>query len=334
MMKQRKGYQLFVAGLMAGTFFTGLGMAEAAYVNPYQYPKTAAMTTRADKMKYMENKTATMFKGTKKAEEAYVVPKGWTEDLATFKNVRVEKYMPQKKGTDRVLFFLHGGGYVQGISNGYRDWAIAQSHALGDADTYLLDYRISPEAQYPEILNEAVAAYKAILSSGVPADKIVVAGDSAGGNLTTVLALYARDHQLPMPGLLVLYSPWEDAGHLPTHDTNVKKDLVLGENNPSMLKAVNNNEDYFRTADLKDPYVSPVYADLKNLPPTLIIGGKNELFVDDMALYTNHAQAAGSTVEMHLFDDMSHDWPFIFPELSEAKETYTLMSSFADKYMK
>lgn len=330
---RKKGYKMLMMGLMAMTLWSGQGLAEAAYVNIYQNPNTIKVTSQAGKLHYMETKTENMFKKTPQAETSYVVPQGWKEDLNSLKHVRVEKYMPEQKGTDRILFFLHGGGYIRGLSNSYRDWDIAQSHAIGQGDVYLLDYRIAPEAAYPDALHEAVAAYKAILDSGVPADRIVLVGDSAGGNLATVLALYARNHQLPMPGILVLYSPWEDAGHLPTHDTNVKKDLVLGENNPAMLKAVTHNQDYFRTADLKDPYVSPVYADLKGLPPTLIIGGNSELFVDDMALYAQHAQDAGNTVEMHLFSNMSHDWPFIFPELPDAKDAYTLLASFAEKYM-
>lgn len=332
-MERNRVCRILLAGLTVGTLFAGPGRTEAAYVNPYQFPAAVQVADRAEKLRYVAQKTENMFKGTPQAEPVYTVPKGWKEDRTSLKGVRVEKYLPGQKGTDRVLFFLHGGGYIRGLSNSYRDWAIAQSRAIGQGDVYVLDYRISPDAVYPEALKEAAAAYKKILASGVPAEKIVLAGDSAGGNLATVLTLYARDHQLPLPGILVLYSPWEDAGHLPTHDLNVKKDAVLGENNPAMLKAVTHNEDYFRTADLKDPYVSPVYADLKGMPPTLIIGGDREMFVDDMVLYAQHARTAGSTAELHLFPDMSHDWPFIFPELPEARETYRLMAAFAKKYM-
>ena len=117
----------------------------------------------------------------------------------------MEKYTPEKKKTKNVIFFLHGGGYILGNSNNHRDWAIAQSHALGNGDVYMLDYRYAPDGRYPAALDDAVAAYKAILDAGVPAERIILAGDSAGGNLATVLALYCRDHGLPMPAVLVLY---------------------------------------------------------------------------------------------------------------------------------
>lgn len=323
---------LLLGASLFSVFVFNQGPVSGTYINPYQYPKTinTAVVNEAD---YMDQKTKTMFIGSKKPEAPYVAPKGWTQDLDSMKSVRLEKYTPDQKGTDRVLLFLHGGGYIAGNSTNQRDWAIAQGHALGQGDVYMLDYRYSPEALYPTALDEAAAAYKAILAAGVPADKIVLAGDSAGGNLAAALSLYCRDHNLPMPGLLVLYSPWEDAGDLPTHEMNAERDVVLGKRNPSMFTAVTNNNDYFRNADLKAPYVSPVYADLKGLPPTLIIGGGHEMFLDDILLFAGHARSAGVDVETHIFPGLSHDWPLIFPEIPEAADAYALLSSFADQHM-
>ena len=330
---KKEGQKRVAAGFLAALLFLGLGrgMALASYENPYQYPKTIRLRGE-EKAAYLDQKTWAMFTGKTRKPDAYTVPKGWQQDLESLKSVRVEKYMPDKKKTKNVLFFLHGGGYILGNSNSHRDWAIAQSHALGNGDVYMLDYRYAPAGRYPAALTDAVAAYRAILASGVPAERIILAGDSAGGNLATVLALYCRDHELPMPAVLVLYSPWEDAGHLPTHDTNAVDDVVLGKRNVRMFAAVTQNEDYFRDANLKDPYVSPVYADLRGLPPTLIIGGAKEMFVDDMLLFAGHARQAGVKVDLHLFPGMSHDWPLIFPELPEAKKTYELLDAFVGKH--
>lgn len=329
---KKEGQKRIAAGLLAALLLLGQGTTLAAYENTYQYPRTVTVKGE-EKTAYLDQKTRAMFSGKVKNPVAYVVPKGWQQDLETLKSVCVEKYTPEKKKTKNVIFFLHGGGYILGNSNNHRDWAIAQSHALGNGDVYMLDYRYAPDGRYPAALDDAVASYKAILDVGVPAERIILAGDSAGGNLATVLALYCRDHGLPMPAVLVLYSPWEDAGHLPTHDTNATSDVVLGKRNVRMFAAVTQNEDYFRDADLKDPYVSPVYADLKQLPPTLIIGGAQEMFVDDMLLFAGHARESGVKVEVHLFPGMSHDWPLIFPELPEAGKTYDLLDSFVRKHI-
>lgn len=321
-----------LSACVLGALVLGQCMAGAAYENPYQYPK-AIDTATVNEAAYMDNKTKNLFTGPRRPAPPYVVPKGWKQDLTSMKSVRVEKYTPDRKGTDRILFYLHGGGYFEGLGGNHRDWAMALSHALGQGDVYLLDYRLSSEALYPAALDDAEAAYKAILASGVPADRIILGGDSTGGNLATALALYCRDNKLPIPGLLVLYSPWEDAEKLPTHVTKVREDIVLGERNPNMLHAVTESQEYFGKTSLEDPYVSPVYADLKGLPPTLIIGGGSEMFLDDMLLFAGHAQSDGVAVETHLFPGLSHDWPLTFPEIPEAKDAFSILSSFADKYM-
>lgn len=175
-------------------------------------------------------------------------------------------------------------------------------------------------------LEDAAAAYQKLLNSGIPAEHIVVMGDSAGGNLALALALYLRDHHVAGPNSLVLYSPWGDAGHLPTRYINQGNDVILGIRNPKLNSAVMDNKYYFQDVNLKDPYVSPVYADFTGLPPMLIIAGEKELFVDDCRLLEQRGSEAGVPVELHLYPEMSHDWPLLFPELSESKDTYRILA--------
>ena len=141
-MERNRVCRILLAGLTVGMLFAGPGRTEAAYVNPYQFPAAVQVADRAEKLRYVAQKTENMFKGTPQAEPVYTVPKGWKEDRTSLKGVRVEKYLPGQKGTDRVLFFLHGGGYIRGLSNSYRDWAIAQSRAIGQGDVYVLDYTV------------------------------------------------------------------------------------------------------------------------------------------------------------------------------------------------
>ena len=116
-MERNRVCRILLAGLTVGMLFAGPGRTEAAYVNPYQFPAAVQVADRAEKLRYVAQKTENMFKGTPQAEPVYTVPKGWKEDRTSLKGVRVEKYLPGQKGTDRVLFFLHGGGYIRGLSN-------------------------------------------------------------------------------------------------------------------------------------------------------------------------------------------------------------------------
>lgn len=196
----------------------------------------------------------------------------------------------------------------------------------------MLNYRFYPEAKHPAALEDAAVAYQKLLDIGIAAENIVVMGDSAGGNLALALALYLREHDIAEPGALVLYSPWGDAGQLPTRVINKEKDVILGERNTVMYSAVMNNNYYFRDADLKDSYVSPVYADFAGLPPMLIIAGGQELFVDDCRLLEQRGKEAGVTVETHLYPGMSHDWPLLFPELPESRDTYSVLAEFVSAH--
>ena len=317
--------------VLCGTVLTlalSVNLAQAAYQNPYTTTPTIQLS-QTEKTAYMDQKTKALFSSkTAPKQEAYVAPKGWQQDLDGWKAMKLEKYTADHKKNDKVILQLHGGGYVLGNSDRHRDWAIARAEAIGSGEVYMLNYRYYPEAKYPAALEDAAAAYQELLRSGIPAKNIVVMGDSAGGNLALALGLYLRDHKVEEPSALVLYSPWGDAGTLPSHVLNQEKDVILGERNQFMDAAVMENKSYFQDANLKDPYVSPVYGDFHGIPPMLIIAGNDELFVDDCLLLERRAKEAGVKVETHLFPGMSHDWVMIFPELSESKDTYPILTKF------
>lgn len=320
------GAVLLCSGLLV--WGAGESTAYGAYVNPF----TAASSIRlsaAEKVAYLEQKTREMFSGAPAPkDEPYTAPAGWRRDMTSLEHVRLEKYTSRQRDTDKVILQLHGGGYVQGNHNRHRDWAIARSEAIGNADVYMLNYRFYPEGKYPAALEDAAAAYQELLRLGVSAGNIIVMGDSAGGNLALALTLYLRDQKIAQPGSLILYSPWGDAGQLPSRAIYREKDVILGERNTAMYPVVMNNVYYFEDSNLRAPYISPVYADFTDLPPMLIIAGAQELFVDDCCLLAQRGKEAGVEVELHLYPGMSHDWPLIFPELPESKDTYAVLAKF------
>ncbi len=324
------GAGLLCSGLLV--WGAGAGTAYGAYVNPFT-TTPAINLSPAETAAYLEQKTREMFSGAPvRPEDPYVAPTGWRQDVTSLKHVRLEKYTSRKRSTDKVILQLHGGGYIQGNHNRHRDWAIARAEAIGHADVYMLNYRFYPEAKYPAALEDAAAAYQELRRQGISADDIVVMGDSAGGNLALALTLYLRDRKIPQPGSLVLYSPWGDAGQLPSRDIYREKDVILGERNTAMYSAVMNNAYYFAGSDLRAPYISPVYGDFAGLPPMLIIAGAQELFVDDCCLLAQRGKEAGVEVELHLYPGMSHDWPLLFPELPESKDTYAVLAKFIEAH--
>lgn len=335
-LKKRKGQiaVLTCLGMLWGigsVFGTGVPVAQASYHNPYTKTPEIRLSQQ-EEAAYLDKKTKALFNTPAKKPVPYVVPKGWQQDLETFKNVRMEKYTSSSKKNNKVLMILPGGGYIQGNHNGHRDWALARAEAVGSGEVYMLDYRFYPEAQYPDALHDAVAAYQVLLQDREKgkAKDIVVVGDSAGSNLTLALALYLRDHKMAMPNSLVLYSAWGDVEQLPSRSTNKNRDVVLGPRNTKMYPAVAYNKGYFRNANLQDPYVSPVYADFTGLPPMLLLTGGNELFVDDSLLVAQRAKEAGVKVENHIYPGMSHDWPLLFPELPASRDTYRVLAKFVN----
>lgn len=321
---------LLCSGLLV--WGAGEGTAYGAYVNPFTATPSINLSA-AETAAYLEQKTREMFSGAPvRKEEPYVAPAGWRQDVTSLNYVRLEKYTSRKRSTDKVILQLHGGGYIQGNHNRHRDWAIARSESIGHADVYMLNYRFYPEAKYPAALEDAVAAYQELLRQKISANNIIVMGDSAGGNLALALALYLRDKKIPQPGSLVLYSPWGDAGQLPSRSIYREKDVILGERNAAMYPVVMNNAYYFAGSDLRTPYISPVYGDFAGLPPMLIIAGAQELLVDDCCLLAQRGKEAEVEVELHLYSGMSHDWPLLFPELSESKDTYAVLAKFIEAH--
>lgn len=245
----------------------------------------------------------------------------------------VEKYTHAQKASDRVVLFLHGGGYAIGLNNLYRDWSVHLAEVAGNATLLSVNYRYAPNDIFPAALYDTVNAYKELLRLGYDHKKMVVMGDSAGGNLAAALALYLRDHDIPMPKLMVLISPWTYAGmELPCREYNYHKDMMLGFKN-KRLGGVLRNPEYFRGADVKNPYVSPVYGDLSGMPATLITAGGNDLLLDDTVLYAAKARLSGVKIQETIYPGMSHDWTLFYPELKESRAMFKELKSFIDDNM-
>jgi acetyl esterase/lipase len=206
-----------------------------------------------------------------------------------------------------LLLYLHGGGYVFGSPRTHRNLVSRISHVTG-LPALSVDYRLPPAAVLPAPVDDALAVYRHLLDAGHPAERIVVAGDSAGGNLALALSLHAAEAGLPLPAALVLLSPWADLTmSLPSHVTNAGLDPFLPETALRRCAHV--------AAGGVDPAnwrISPLHAPdelFARLPPTLVQAGSTEVLLDDGVAVARRVAELGTRAELHVFDRQPHVAP-------------------------
>ncbi|HXW84446.1 MAG TPA: alpha/beta hydrolase [Candidatus Binataceae bacterium] len=225
--------------------------------------------------------------------------------------------------TDRAILYLHGGGYVVGSINTHRAM-IARIARASNARALALDYRLAPEHPFPAAVNDTVAAYRWLLAQKIKPQKIVVAGDSAGGGLTLAALVAIRDASLPMPAGAVPISPWTDLeGTGASVRTRAARDpMVTSENLAGSAKQ------YYASHSPRDPLVSPLYADFRGFPPLLIQVGDAEILLDDATRVAERAKAAGVQVDLEVWDDMVHVWHVFAKILPEGQQAIDRVGRF------
>lgn len=230
--------------------------------------------------------------------------------------VPAEWLVPDGAPEDRALLYLHGGAWMLGSPRMYRRFVSGLAEACG-VRALVIDYRLAPEHPYPAALDDCLAAYTWLLESGISADKIIVAGDSAGGNLTLALLVRLRDEGKPLPAGAVAISPATDlAATGDSYRTRKALDPFFYKTGVSHAVL-----DYITTHDPRHPYLSPLYADLQGLPPLLIHVGDHEILLDDALGFGERARQAGVPVQTVVWPGMFHVfhmWGDLLPEAKRA----------------
>ena len=222
-----------------------------------------------------------------------------------------------------ALLWAHGGGFAIGLRKQHTALAAAISRASG-ADVYLPDYRLAPEDPYPAPGDDVFAAYRAVLAEGHDPVRVALGGDSAGGALAVSLALAAGDMDLPRPAALVLISPLVDLGTSgASYETRRRADPLL---TPDRVRAA--ARAHAGTLALTDPRVSPLYAELRRLPPTLIQVGEDEILLDDATRLADRIWGAGVEVELERFPGLWHCFQFSAGVLRAADEAVADLAAF------
>ncbi len=250
-------------------------------------------------------------------------PNDTAEISLTVAGMPAVRVMTPRSRDDRHILYLHGGGYVSGSPQLYRDfiWRIADAT---QARVLCVSYRLAPEHPFPAAVDDAMAAYRWLLAQRADPRRLTIMGDSAGGGLTFATLLRLRDERAPLPASAVALSPWTDLALTgESYTRNARSDPML---NAKQVPALARH--YLASTDPKHPYASPVYGDPRGLPPTLIQVGSDEILRDDAERIAENLRAAASSVDLQIWRDMPHVWQTMTRVLPEAQQAIDRIGEF------
>jgi acetyl esterase/lipase len=243
--------------------------------------------------------------------------------------------------TNRRLLYIHGGGFIMGSPKSHRT-ATNKLSEIASCAVLSIDYRLMPEHQHMDCLEDCKRSYQWILENGPdgPEDirQLFIAGDSAGGNLALSLVAWLRDNGLRAPDAVVALSPLTDLTFSGASiRSNEATDIMLRP----ILRPLNRLPQFIKswwavfTHRMRpcNPVASPLFGDLSGLPPTLVQASEAEMLLDDARRYVYKACASGSPVKLQTWSDMLHVWQLFDPPLPQAAEAWVEIGKFLDTYM-
>ena len=254
--------------------------------------------------------------------------------------------VPRDEIRGGVIIYLHGGGYVCGNMDAANGFAAVLSAECG-MRVVAVEYRLAPENPYPAAIDDALAAYRAVMESGTPHDRIIIAGDSAGGGLSYALCLKLKELGEPQPAGIIAISPWCDltlSGQTVSEKAEIDPiltkerlefyaDCYIGESycsadlttKKSVKLGAKKRTDSLREL-LKNPLISPVFADVEGFPPSLIFVGEDEMLLSDSLTMKAKLEEAGCRVQLIKKSGMWHD--YVLYGLKRNRDDFDKMNAF------
>lgn len=224
---------------------------------------------------------------------------------------------------DKVVLYLHGGGYAIGSIKSHR-YLMQNISRHSGAKTLGIDYRLAPENPFPAALEDATTAYRWLLTQGYKPENIAIGGDSAGGGLTLATLVNLRKSGDPLPAAGVLISPWTDmTGEAEAVKTRADSDPMVKPEGLYSLGA-----QYLNGVDPKNILASPVFASMNGLPPLCIHVGGREILYDDAITVANKARHVGVEVELLDEPELFHVWHAFAPMLDEGQAAVEKIGAF------
>jgi monoterpene epsilon-lactone hydrolase len=238
-----------------------------------------------------------------------------------------EWLVPPDAPEDRALLYLHGGAWILGSTDLYRAF-VSRMAFLSQTKALVINYRLAPEHPFPAGLEDCLTAFDFLTASGIRPENIVVAGDSAGGNLTLALLVALRDRGSPLPGAAVVISPATDlTGSGDSYQSRAEVDPLFGGH-----EAGNIVQWYAGEHDPDHPLISPLFAELHELPPILLHVGDHEILLDDSTRFAERAQHFGVDANVVVWPEMFHVFHLFSPLLPEARKANREIADFIRKH--
>lgn len=284
--------------------------AISLYLRLVQKPRLAKIAGPIEAREAFEKIAARLFRTPK---DANVIPDRMEGPAGPIPVEWISFGRPERRA---VTIYLHGGAYAMGSLATHRHLCAALARHSG-ARVLAPEYRLAPETRWPGAVEDALACYKGLLSTGYAAEGIAFAGDSAGGGLAFATLVAARAEGLPDPACIAAFSPWLDL-------TLSQKSLARNARSDPLLPAsrlLETRDYYVSAADAAHPTASPLLADLPSPPPTLIQASRIELLEDEAAAMAEKLREAGGDVRIEWFARAPHAWQLfcgLAPEADEA----------------
>ncbi|MFX1241009.1 MAG: alpha/beta hydrolase [Promethearchaeota archaeon] len=229
--------------------------------------------------------------------------KGITLKEIQIGNIPAEKFSLNSEDTkSRVMLYLHGGGYFSGSYISHRRFVSILCKKL-NLNAYSINYRLAPEDPYPAGLDDAFFTYKWLLEEkSIPAERIIIMGDSSGGGLTLALLHRIGTQNLPQPKAAICLSPWTDLTLTSeTMMTKIEEDVFFNmENMKTSAKA------YIHTESPENPEISPIFADFNGFPPIFLQVGTREMLLNDSLIIAEKMKKQGVSVTLDVWEGMFH----------------------------
>ncbi|MBL8025076.1 MAG: alpha/beta hydrolase [Fibrobacteres bacterium] len=250
------------------------------------------------------------------AESFGRLPKGMMLEPITIGALYCEWIKPLAPVNNSAILYLHGGGLNVGSAKAHRG-IVAKFVKGSNVSALVVDYGLAPEKPFPNGLNDCVAAYDYLLTTGIPSNRIVIAGDSGGGNLVLTTLLALKEQKKSLPSGAVALSPWTDLTNSgESWKSNAEVDKLTWKNSQNIFA-----RNYVRDNDPKNPLISPLFGDLTRLPPIRLYAGGHEQMLSDSTRFAEKAKAAGVDIVCTIGEGLFHCYPAcapLFPEASKA----------------
>ena len=241
--------------------------------------------------------------------------------------VPAEWTVPRSGSGDGILLYYHGGGFVVCSPRTHRT-LVAEVCTEANLRALSVDYRLAPEYPFPAALEDTTHMFQWLVQSGISPSRIVLGGDSAGGNLVLTTLLKLRDSDYPLPAAAFCLSPVTDfKGETPSRTRMANTDPLLPPESGKWLEA------YTAGASLDQPLLSPLNADLQGFPPLLLQVGTQEILLDDARLFAEKAKQAGVNVTLEIYPGMWHVFQSLGKLLPEARQAIQQVAKFIQLHL-